>query len=1481
MYGKEFLALQVAGGRAIRKGILAFLTIAVAGLAFAGAASALEPIDYFGSEAGSGTAGGQFTDPGAVAVNETGAGPAEASEIYVADTGNNRVQRYARNENGTPGDFADDTYEFRAAWGAGVDANVGGPAYQICTTAAACQSGVPAGGNGALNEPLSVAVDQDTGEVYVADSGNKRINVYAGDGTFLRSFGFDVVASGPGDVTGPAEKQELTIKATGGKFSLFFEGKTTGARGTAWRPNPNRTVLPLFVPLEGTFHVGDSVSGEGIPPETTITDVSGSELTISKPTINSTTSEAPIYVDNFNYNASASELEAALNALPSIGGAGGSVTVTGGPGNGSGSSPYLIEFGGNLADRDLPNLEATQGGLANGGSSASATVAELEKGGAYEVCVAAEGDVCRAGSAGDALGEIGGLGRLVNRGLQGLAITQPDGNTVAGTVYFADSANLRINSYDLDGSSPVTIGSAADFGAGFEPRAPGPLAIDSRGILYAGDVQNEGEIDRYDTMNANGGGIGFLAPIGVPPLVSDCSFCRNNRALAVDPDSDGGGPDTDILFVGRNAADFPIQQFGPINEPGLAPPPVAADATTTTGLDMYLLAVEQATGRILVPAIGGDPSRHGVFVLGVGGGPSSATLDSVSDITATSATLHGTVTPNGLPAASYRLEYSTDGTDWSSTSSTFVGAQTTPQTIEAVLNPPGGGLKPKTLYHVRLVVTRLFRPDVVTPELTFTTLPAPAGVETVGAPVRTATTAQLGGRVNPRGSATTYHFEYGTQGPCSSNPCTSTPSMSAGSGSEIELISEAVENLQPGTTYHYRLIADNGEGGPQAGADRTFTSLASDAPLSHGRFPGPPGSDRAWEQVNAPDVGGNLVDSGLAFSDDGNRAVYLVKGGTPFSDTGTLFNTFMAERTGSGWQTRNVYPPRALLTGSNWLPPVGSSDLSSFIARNASNVTGDSAIWHMGATSTPVKLADVGSSTNAFWYTGSADGSRAVVAMSSTIDPEYPVQNGANLYDVSSGSPKLASILPGDSVSPCGIYGGALLGGHSGDVSERATRWVSDDGSLLFFGAYASANCAATMRLYVRNLDAAPHDPVGTRLISTAPITGPECDARFLKSTPTAAFFITSSRLSAEDQAPAGCNGSGGDVYRYDLASGDLECVTCVSPGEPADVSDVVGNVAIASDGSRVYFRSDNPLLPGVPPGTNIYRILVSSGALAFVAHIESSAQSRIGEDARAGQALNTDGSVLVFSGRNAWLNPLGGSDNGGFLQYYRYDDKDRSLICVSCTRDGSAPVAAVPASLFGIDASPVASQAGPNLTPLNAEGNLAFITPSPLLPADQNTAGPSENPRKGWDVYEWRAGRLLLVTDGVTDGSPQVNGFLAGGHDLFFTVAAQYTPDALDKYRRLYDARIGGGFEFPQPSPPCALEACQGIPKGAPAEQAPSSADFRGPGNASPAKKRKCTKPRVRRHGRCVRKHSGKHRKHRHAPNKRFDAGKTNGGRR
>jgi hypothetical protein len=1509
-------------------GLAALASVVVLGLGAGTAAGSKQIVNFFGTESGSGTLGGEFTNPSrGIAVNESGAGPAGRGDVYAVDGENNRIERFARNDSGTPAEPADDTYDFVSAWGAGVDAASGGNGYQICTVASQCRPGIGAAdGNGAIgnsgylgegrgNRTASgIAVDQDTGNVYLSDPANFRVNVYEGDGAFLRSFGYDVVASGPGKLPAPSERQQLTVKASGGRFSLSFEGKSTGARGSGTRVQGS-SIIGSVVTDEGTFAIGQGISGWGVRPGTVITGIGAGSITLSQPATEFVGNE-PLYADNFAPGATAIEIEAALNSLPSIGGAGGSVTVSGGPGDAAGSAPYTIEFGGSLAEEDVPPIAATLGGLigpqmvrlnnATGGSfrlrwpsgapytapiafdataaavqsalsalsaigagnvavtgptggpwevqlspdviasvspldrpllladasglsgaspsarvTAPASISPLVEGGAYEICESAAGDVCKAARAGGRVGEVGiGGGRAVETA-PAIAVSQPDGNPGTGTVFLADAGNHRVGTYRLDGTSPGSFGesifSTPDKSSSSQPQQ---IAVDSRGIVYAtNEVAGNPRIERYDSENADGAGAGFLAPIPAPPSSTN-SFAR----LAVDPDSDGAGPDANVLYVLGEGQK--VKQFGPLNPPGLSTPPTAADDEHGSKINSSGgLAVDEADGRLYITSgSGGGQDAAGVYVLDNPSAPPTATLDSLSDVTSTGVTAHATINPNGPPALSYHLEYSLDGSTWKSAPGVVLGSQKSPQSVSAVLEPPGG-LEPETAYQVRLVAKRPLLAAIVTPALTFSTLPAPPLAETTGSPVRTASTARLDARVVPRGSATTYRFEYGDQGPCETNPCTATESRAAGAGTETALVSQQIDGLAAGTVYHYRVIADNGNpGSPVAGEDMTLTTRASDEPLSHGHLPGPPGSDRAWEQVNMPDTGGNPVNAAVGFSASGERALFRIAGGTPDSETGSLFSIFFSERTASGWKTKQITPPRRELVSADWdwLGTVATDALSAVVSANTEFTKNEAIVWGMDPAGAPAKLFEPAGVQEYKGRIGlSADGSKAIALIRGSADPAYPEATREGLYDVSVSPPRLISVLPSGGACP------------SVDVPPaQVSHWVSADGSFAFFG------CARD--LYLREIGAEQ-----TRALSI-PISGPDCGARFVKDTARGAFFVTQSRLATQDSRPQSCGGdptAAADVYRYDVSTGALECVTCSVPGGTANVD----TAAIPDDGPRAYFTTATRLLAGAPQDgqSGAYRLDLDSGKLVYVAPIKDVAEgynSVHGDPAkgnRGGTAITPDGAALAFYSADPRLNAIGGQQNGASAQYYLYDDRDRSLACVSCPQDGSAALGAAVAPSGG-------AGEGPNQTPLARDGRtFAFATPTPLAGADQNTAGAGQKANVGTDVYEWRGGRQLLVSDGlnswpVAGESLNVGGVSASGRDVFFFAPAQYTADALDGYRRLYDARIGGGFEFPAPPKPCPLEVCQGTPKGAPEEAAPATATFAGPGNAQVRQQRK-----------------------------------------
>ena len=89
----------------------------------------------------------------------------------------------------------------------------------------------------------------------------------------------------------------------------------------------------------------------------------------------------------------------------------------------------------------------------------------------------------------------------------------------------------------------------------------------------------------------------------------------------------------------------------------------------------------------------------------------------------------------------------------------------------------------------------------------------------------TETTANLNGSVDPNGTATTYHFEYGT----SAGYGLVTPEADAGAGTDPVAVQAPITGLTRNTTYHYRLVATNG----------TVPVFGGGPHVPHGDRPGP------------------------------------------------------------------------------------------------------------------------------------------------------------------------------------------------------------------------------------------------------------------------------------------------------------------------------------------------------------------------------------------------------------------------------------------------------------------------------------------------------------------------------------------------------------------------------------------------------------------------------------------------------------------
>jgi hypothetical protein len=151
------------------------------------------------------------------------------------------------------------------------------------------------------------------------------------------------------------------------------------------------------------------------------------------------------------------------------------------------------------------------------------------------------------------------------------------------------------------------------------------------------------------------------------------------------------------------------------------------------------------------------------------------------------------------------------------------------------------------------------------------TAATPPTVSTGGATSVTFDSALLHGSVNPKGSQTSYYFQYGLTKAYGLQ----TQILQAGAGAKAVHVSVAISGLQPLSVYHYRLVAVNA-GGPTIGADKTL--LTKKVPLSLQILASP--QPVTW--------GGAITVQGtLSGTGNGGREVVLQANAFPFT-TGFL-----------------------------------------------------------------------------------------------------------------------------------------------------------------------------------------------------------------------------------------------------------------------------------------------------------------------------------------------------------------------------------------------------------------------------------------------------------------------------------------------------------------------------------------------------------------------------------------------------------------
>jgi hypothetical protein len=237
----------------------------------------------------------------------------------------------------------------------------------------------------------------------------------------------------------------------------------------------------------------------------------------------------------------------------------------------------------------------------------------------------------------------------------------------------------------------------------------------------------------------------------------------------------------------------------------------------------------------------------------VAAGPPSATTGAARNVTQATATVTGTVDPQGR-ATTYLFEYGTSTGYGLPTAESDAGSGTGPVDASAELT----GLTSDTTYHYRVVATNaagVTRGSDHT--LKTAAAPGPPGATTGSARNVTPVAARLTGSVDPNGRATTCHFEYGT----STGYGKRTTETGAGSGRSARSVSASITGLMPHTRYHYRVVATN-DAGVARGRDRSFVALRNPQGITASASPNPApwsGSTTVSGKVGGQGVGGTTV----------------------------------------------------------------------------------------------------------------------------------------------------------------------------------------------------------------------------------------------------------------------------------------------------------------------------------------------------------------------------------------------------------------------------------------------------------------------------------------------------------------------------------------------------------------------------------------------------------------------------------------------
>jgi hypothetical protein len=408
-----------------------------------------------------------------------------------------------------------------------------------------------------------------------------------------------------------------------------------------------------------------------------------------------------------------------------------------------------------------------------------------------------------------------------------------------GDVYVSEYIGETVLELDSTGGeaagfTPITTGSFPTGDPGSEEFKPYGVAVDpTNGDLVVADRANE-KVDIFSSSGVFVSQFAVESVFGVAVGAGGEIFTSTGTGAQEWSPSDGYstpipiGPqelELHAAAVDGTTGDLFIDGEGGIAEYDAAGAQLLQFGSGLLEEGSFGLAVDEASDTVYATELGGDL----VYAFGAPVALAAASTGTpATDITGTSASVSGSVNPEGTTVTSCRFEYGLSA----SYGVTVPCSQAPPLTGNAAITERGSleGLLPDATYRYRLVAVNSGGASYGEDQTLQTTALAPSlDGESVSAVTQTSVT--LNARINPNNQATAYQFQYGTS--TAYGTAIPIPAASVGAGYGDVNVGQQLTGLSPGTTYHYRVVATNATSPPGGtpGPDEAFTTPPLQPPV--------------------------------------------------------------------------------------------------------------------------------------------------------------------------------------------------------------------------------------------------------------------------------------------------------------------------------------------------------------------------------------------------------------------------------------------------------------------------------------------------------------------------------------------------------------------------------------------------------------------------------------------------------------------------